>query len=70
MLKPGFTYLHCGYSYEGDNTSFRTFYTSVTLHGVTHQKTSSLTCGIRFGTAFWVHMLNDDFEYDDNNNKL
>jgi len=47
------------------------FYNSVILHGVTHQKTSSLTRGTRFGTAFLVHMLNDDDDDDDdddNNN--
>ena len=45
--------------------SGRSTYISVTLHGVTRQKTSSLTCGIRFGTAFRVHLLNDDDD-DDN----
>ena len=65
---------HCGYSYEEDGRSFRSgrSYTSVTLHGVTHQNTPSLTRGIRFGTAFLVHMLkdkddDDDYYYDDDN---
>jgi hypothetical protein len=51
--------------FEEDGRSFRTFYTSVTLHGVTHQKISRLTCGIRFGTSFRVHILIDNGDDDD-----
>ena len=37
MLKTGFKYQQCRYCYEGDSRSFG-LYISVTLHGVTHQK--------------------------------
>jgi hypothetical protein len=33
------------------------FYVSVILHGVIHQKTASLTLGLRFGTVFSVPIL-------------